>query len=698
MSALVWTVLAAAALYWPGRTLSILDGLPLNGIADAVVLGVVVPLLWVVHRQFLDKRWVRVALIALLGVKLAGSALLAQEGLCARFSTEAPFRTEVLTIPIEEPRGTLRSWDVRADWQSDAPSCTAIFDRPYATLSAFPAWFLNLIDFDKAPRNIRMGVSGVLRVADSGRFAIDLDKGMNVSGEIGSQTVTAANGTPVAVTLEPGTHRIALHATLTGDRWRFAPTWNGRNAWSAAWLTVGDVRAIDRWLAPIVRFSTVALVAILVGFWGSSFLSLYRESPMAVAWCAAASVALAATAAAGSFGRFAGLGLIAAPVVPIAAAHRTWRGAMLLVGVPWFAFFVAQSFAQIGHVSVYSVDDWLAYQAAGYRIFMNGFWLEGGSRVFDYQPLYRWISGALHLVFGDSSVGEVYWDAACLCAGGFVAYRIVSAIAGFEWAIGAAAVTLGTFTLGTIWYFVGRGLSEIAAAGFAFFAALRLLPGGDRERAVAVSAGLMATLMFYARLNHLLFAPALIALVVPADVPAAWRRVAQAIRRIDWRPAAAYLATFAAGVALFALRTWWYTGQFSILYGTSLRHNDTGLRLTTIASPDVWGRIAHSVSALVWMNEPPHADPRALVVVAGMVIAVLALLQIPFAKRLPFSVVAVTAGAAAGSLFAHTHNYPGRMSIHLVPFAVATAVVAATAVMFARRESVSRQTVTPTPA
>ena len=40
-----------------------------------------------------------------------------------------------------------------------------------------------------------------------------------------------------------------------------------------------------------------------------------------------------------------------------------------------------------------------------------------GSRTFWFQPLYRWIAGLLHLVFGDSSVGERFWDGACLLAG-----------------------------------------------------------------------------------------------------------------------------------------------------------------------------------------------------------------------------------------------------------------------------------------
>ena len=59
-----------------------------------------------------------------------------------------------------------------------------------------------------------------------------------------------------------------------------------------------------------------------------------------------------------------------------------------------------------------------------------------------------------------------------------------------------------------------------------------------------------------------------------------------------------------------------------------------------------------------------------------MVLSVLALLQVPRFTRLPASVAIVTVGAGMSSFVAHTHAYPGRMSIHLVPLAVAMTVVA----------------------
>jgi len=123
-----------------------------------------------------------------------------------------------------------------------------------------------------------------------------------------------------------------------------------------------------------------------------------------------------------------------------------------------------------------------------------------------------------------------------------------------------------------------------------------------------------------------------------------------------------------------------------VLYGTSLKNNDIGLRVDTVADPAVWGRIRHSVASLIFMNEPPHFDVRALFVVAGMMVVTLGAIQVPGLRRLPLALVIVAFGACLSALVVHTHNYPGRMSIPLVPFACAAAFTSA-GLMLSRRAS-----------
>jgi hypothetical protein len=672
VTTVLWFAALAVALLWPSHALGAFDGAPLNGIAEAVLVGVAVPALAWFDGSFLRRYWTRIAIVGLILVR-AAAAFVPQQGFCARAATTAPLTGEVLTIPVEEPRGFLRSWDVRADVWSDTPQCTAILDRALQTGVDFPAWFVNILDFVQPGRaGLNLTIDGYVDAGGGGELVVETGADMVVSGRIDAQEVHAVNGEPIRAMLAAGSHRLLLESTLTGERWRFVPLFNGRDV--LAWPTIASVAPGSRWqsrVASLLSLLATAFVLAVVFAWIGSAARRIRLPAPAAAWVTVATVTGCWLAARPGVERFAGPMLLGACLVPLPSRLRTVRGVFALLGVPWLAFFVTRSLAQIGRFSVYSVDDWLTYQVAGYRIVMGGYWLEAGSRAFDYQPLYRWISGVLHLVFGDSSVGELYLDAACLLAGGLLAFELARMATGFRAGVVAGAMTLATFTIGTIWYFVGRGLSEIAAAGFAFLAASFLLRARLGRMNSVVAAGTLAVAMFYTRLNHLVFAIGLLALLLPVRTPSSWPAVARGLRHVRLRGVAAYAAVFGTGLFLFAARTWWYTGVFSLFYGTALKNNDTGLRLTRLGTPAVWRSVSHSLSSLVWMNEPPRPDVRAAWVALGTVLAVGALLQIPRLKQLPAPIALVCVAAGVSALFVHTHNYPGRMSVHLVPFAAA---------------------------
>lgn len=683
--AMWWPLLTLVALAWPSRVLGPLDGLPLNGRAEALLFGIVVPSLLWFDRRSLQRTSIRVAIVALLGIKTVGLALTPQ-GLCARFSTTAPLVGETHTIPIEEPEGWLRSWDVRANWRDRTPACTAIVDRAYADSRSFPAWFVNLLDSIRPGRqDLALDLDGSMHVSEAGVFTLPPSEGMRIEGEVGGTAIDTAAAV-ISIPLTPGDHAIRIHAAMSGDRWSLQPQWNGRDAWGAATLTVAQPTPLDAAATPIGLVITL-LAAGIIGWWLCLAVMPWLAEPALLAWSGVAAVAMAVAAGNEGIARIAGVGLIAAAAVPVTSRHRNLRAAFLLLGVPWLTFFAVRAIPDIGAFTAYSHDDWLAYQVAGYRIFMGGYWLEGGSTAFDYQPLYRWISGALHMVFGDSSAGEIIVDASALLSGALLAFWMVKATAGFRWAVAAGAATLLTFSTGTTWYFVGRGLSETIGAGFGFLAAFMLLRGRLGRPSSIAAAGAFAVLMFYTRLNFGAAAVMLAALLLPLSVTTMVSRATiDRVRRIRLWPIAAYGGLIVAGVLLFMARTWWYTGRFSVLYGTSLKNNDIGLRVDTVADPAVWGRIRHSVASLIFMNEPPHFDVRALFVVAGMMVVTLGAIQVPGLRRLPLALVIVAFGACLSALVVHTHNYPGRMSIPLVPFACAAAFTSA-GLMLSRRAS-----------
>jgi len=669
----LWTVLGALAMLWPSHLIGPLDGAPLDGPLEAVVIGLVLPSLWWLDRHAANVRWVRAVVVALLVWKISVAAVAGQQGLCAATFARAPLNGINQGIPIVEASGALRSWDLRADMTQAVPTCTAIVTRPLATQSAFPAWYLNVTDQMLGSRDFIMQVRGSFVTDAAHTFNVAVDRDVVLTGRIDERPM---DGLPIMVSA--GTHHLDLALALTGNHWRFEPTLDGRPLWDVALVTARPPTAIDQWLAWGWLVPVGLIGSLLVGL-TVRLIARVKPGPAVLLWLAGSTSAAVAVALLPYQGlhRAAGLISLAAVAVPASTRFRDLGGAFLLIGAPWLAFFATWSLPQVGHFSVYSYDDWLTYQVAGHRIYMQGYWLEGGNAVFDFQPFYRWMTGALHLIFGDSSVGEVYWDATCLLMGALLAFYFTRAVAGFRWALAAAGATLATFTLGTPWYFVGRGLSEIAAAGWAFLAIFFLLRGRRGSHGWAVLAAVAAVLMFYTRLNHLLWAVFLIGACLSLRTPATVAALSRAATRTRRLPALIFAGGFTAGVLFFAWRTWHYTGVFSLFHGTSLRHNDTGLRPWTLLDGEVWSKVGHSLASLVVMNEPPHFDPRAIVMIAGAIVLVAAIIQLPIARTVPAAVVIIAAGASVSALFAHAHGYPGRFSIHAVPLASALAFTVA---------------------
>jgi hypothetical protein len=644
-SVALWTVLAAIAVLWPSRFIGPLDGAPLNGRFEAVALGLVLPAMWWLSRDRFRSRVSRTAIVALLLWKAVTGTVAQQQGLCMVATAPGPLAGTAMTMRIDEPRGYLRSWDVRADLWSDQPRCTAIVTGPLQSAAEFPAWFVNITDQILGRRDFTFRFTGF---------------------------VTAAG---ISEPFEETLH-------VSGESMTFAPVRDGVSLFDRGTITVDRPGVIDRVLAAWAWIVSPLLCLFLLGHLLVDVVKRLRPNAAVMLWSGASTLAaILLASAAAPWQRMAGAITLGAALIPVRTQLRSVRGAFLLVGVPWLAFFAARSFDQIGRFSIYSEDDWLAYQAAGYRIFVNGFWLEGGSPTFDYQPLYRWTTGALHLVFGDSSVGEVYWDATCLLIGALLAFQIVRMRAGFRAGILAAAAALVTFTVGTPWYFLGRGLSEIAAAGWAFLAMWFLLRARLNAQRWVVAATLMTILMFLTRLNHMLWVAFLPAMLLPLSVTMQWRDLRSAWHRLRESSPVVYAAGFVAAVLLFMTRTWYYTGHFSLFQGTSLRHNDTGLRPWTLFDPIVWQKVAHSLQSFAWMNEPARPDVRAIVMIAGLAIGVAAIAQVPIARRLPAALVLTAAGSTIGAFFAHAHGYPGRFSIHAVPLASALMMIVATRVL-----------------
>lgn len=674
MTTFIWAALAAVALLWPAALAGPLDGAPLDTGLDAVLLGVVAAALIALEPRVLRRVLVQSIIATLILWKAATGAVITQDGWCVRFRSPAPIYRDGLQAP--------HSWDIRADWRSDPPRCSAVMTQGYSSLDRFPVWFFNLppenpgsniaAEFRPPNASLQLHVDGFLHADEPGLFQVAMREDVHAVVRIDGVEVAD----PLAgVMVSAGTHQIGIAGTLVEDQWSLEPRWNGANVWSAVTTTMAEPTAIDRWVRPWGRYVTPWLV---LGLLAAAFASVVQRagSAMALASAAGLSTVLAACALTG---REAVVRLAPLLLIPVAAMRWPRRlqnllGAGLLIGVPFLILFLVKAREQVGVITLYSPgDDWWMFQRFAYRIYMQGYWLQGGELTFWFQPFYRWIAGALHLVFGDSSVGELYWDAGAAVVGALFAFHVTRVVGGFRWGLVAGVLTLTTFTIGPAWYLFGRGLSEFSSAGFLYAAALFALRARHGNWAAAVAAGTLAILAFVTRLNNLPMAVALAVFALPLGVTAS-----DALRPGFWlprvsRPAAlGVLGGMALGLWLFTARTYYYTGIPSMLHGTSAGLNS--LWQDFDGPGDLAVKLASSLMMLLTMNDPPRFDVRALPVMAGFAAAVLGIVRVGVFARLPLTLVLFAIAGVAGAFVARGTAYPGRFSVHLIPVTVALTI------------------------
>src|SRR5262245_24667564 len=229
----VWGLVAAAALLWPDRVAGPFDGVPLDRVAEVIAVAVVFPSLWWFHPRFLRARAARVLILLLAGWKIFSTTALAQDGWCVQFQLSRPY--------FADAHGAPHSWDLRADWQSPMPRCSAIMTRSYHELAEFPAWFFNLAPDNESwpiaadrPPGARVGltVRGFLHTREAGLLTLDAGPDVAASLVVDGQAVSG----PASVSA--GTHSVVVDAVLTGDRWALVPRWNGSDLWRGATTTV----------------------------------------------------------------------------------------------------------------------------------------------------------------------------------------------------------------------------------------------------------------------------------------------------------------------------------------------------------------------------------------------------------------------------------------------------------------------------
>jgi hypothetical protein len=703
MASALWGVALAVAVLWPARIIGPLDGAPLDTVVEVVLFGLLLPAIWWFHPSFVRRRGARVLVAVLLAWKAVAWFAAPQGGWCVDFVMNNPRETGGWRLT--------RSWDARVIAEPAPATCTAIMTHAYVRPTHFPAWMINVpygrdqwldrgvpilepLDNPRPPNGeFKLFVHGAVNVDEPGTLSIVTDRETSATGTIDgrplasraaeSSDASAADTVAATAALEAGSHELHLQLDLSDRNWRFVPMWNDRDVFTGAVATVAPVSSAGRAAVRLARWIAPVIALALLAAWTLTALHIAGPAPATYAAVAALAAALAWAGAAGpdsTLPRLSVAALALALLIPVPPKLRNARGAWLIVGAPWLALVGALAVRSVARYTLFlQGDDALTYQQFAYRIYMQGFWLEGGQPTFWNQPLYRWMCGALHIVFGDSSVGDAILDGFGLLAGSMFAFVVVDRLAGFRSGVAAAVAVLWTFAFGPNWYVIGRGLSEISALMWIYLASCCVIAAGAGSAGLAVLGGIFGVLGYYTRMNHLPLVLALGALTLIDGIEAGaafdWRRV---WKRVPKPVIAAYYATVAAGLCAFAARTWYYTGRFSLFAGTSLGFNAIGLGASVDSwwSADAWSRALSSVLMLVTVQDPPRFDVRSVLVVGGVALSLLALVRVPVVRRLPLGLALICVAAISGGLVVRGSAYPGRFSIHLIPVAVTVSMLA----------------------
>jgi hypothetical protein len=347
--------------------------------------------------------------------------------------------------------------------------------RSYPLMDDFPVWFFNLPAANgdlPRPEDIppgavtHMTITGTLTASTPGVFSIETNDAVTATARVGD--IRSSGGRCAG---SCGPQPVSIDVTLVKSRWKLLVLWNGDDLFSQVSATRSPPSTLDRVFRPWGKWVTAVLAGALLLLWGWTALAGLLDG-WTLAWTLSASIALGLAAAFTPERRWqwAVLALVCAVLLPMSRRISSARGAFLLIGVPWLALVVVATWYGIGRITFYGAgnDHWL-FQRWAYRIFLQGYWLEGGEKTFWFQPLYRWMAGGLHVIFGDSSAGEAFWDGGWVLVMAMFSYVVTRAVRRTRW--GLAAASLALFMAGPGFIFV-RGLSEITSYGFIYLGAM----------------------------------------------------------------------------------------------------------------------------------------------------------------------------------------------------------------------------------
>lgn len=679
----VLALLGAAAL--PGIASTPIDGLPWDRPLEFILAALVLPAALLVSWRAFARGWMVVLALAVLGLQIAGTLLLPDAG----------FGVRIYTSPENlEARQWQRTYESSLQpWQS------VVMTQPYEHTRQFPLeWFI-ADDYDFGQRWFALEIGGTVTLEPGERLYFQV-----ASEQEASFTLTLPDGrTQPGVLLHPGDNLPAVDSSATyprltagveghfvftgetdhqlipliaradgstdspfrtGQAWQAAPPRGslvqGRAlSWLAdALLLLAAALALGFALWSKKRAGRIAAIDLFLATWalGAFWVAAYFTPAQIEAFILPAALLLLAARFLGGF----------------ANGLRLSRALLVSVGLALLVLLLRLDLGDLREIELFpDGEDNFRYQVIARYIFTSGDPLQFNRPPLIYKFLYPYITGGLHLLFGQSPAAQFFLNAWCAVLTAVTFSKILgerSVSHRLRW--GAVALWLALITGPSFFVFYFRfGLIEPLAVLLYSLAALLAI---QRRRWACLAAGAAMTLL---RLDYAVLLFSTQWLGMPAPEGNFGRGAAQLLRESlrRWR------SLITAGLAISVLPVgltllFWLRRGVLITSAYDTRHESIGsifegwARIFTGGTPAeiatrfqqapldmivFWGVILGGLifALLAWILPKKQLDRRWLVLFAALLVTYIIVRPTGYSPRFSTPLVAMSILALADGVY-----------------------------------------------
>jgi hypothetical protein len=349
-------------------------------------------------------------------------------------------------------------------------------------------------------------------------------------------------------------------------------------------------------------------------------------------------------------------------------------GAMPLFAVQWWGDMTGMSFFEVG-------DDWLAQQNLARAIFVGGDWLSFASeKIYVYQPGYRYFTGFLHLLLGQSAWPSRMLDAwAVVAVAAMVPALCLWAGTTHRWALLAGFLAFAAYCSRPPFRLMGQCIHEYVGAALLVGVAW-LIVHGTRSPWKFMWLGALAAAAYLVRQNHLFAILACGLFFLPRMEGSLGQALGSALAKIRKNITGLLFLAGALGLAILGvcLRNWISAGVFNINNPGNLAANSSSL---VSSWADTLGLIIRAKAVGGWSH-------MGFLIALGIGSAALTTLcRCSFVRRIPMEPALVLMAALVPFLWIRLYACTERFSYVLVPWAAVA--VATFASGLSRRKAIA---------